>query len=206
MKFYTKQHPFYCGVDLHADAMSVCILDASGEVVVHKNIPTKPKTFLKLINPYRAGLIVGCECMFTLVWVAALVGPPLSGRRRLNAAKNHGVCFCGRMAFLDNGLVVCRVVPILGCLGGVELKHHRPRPVPLTFQNLGVVIDNNDPAPCLADRLHDFFHVALIAPLIVNLLGKKCVTLGHKYLPFLGVEIKWPVRNHALIQTYQICH
>ncbi|MDO3380267.1 IS110 family transposase [Geoalkalibacter halelectricus] len=72
MKFYTKQHPYYCGVDLHADAMYVCILDATGEVVVHQNIPTRPKAFLRLIKPYRAGLVVGCECMFTWYWLADL--------------------------------------------------------------------------------------------------------------------------------------
>lgn len=72
MKFYTKQHPFYCGIDLHADAMYVCILDAVGEIVVHKNIPTKPKAFLRLIKPYRDGLIVGCECMFSWYWLADL--------------------------------------------------------------------------------------------------------------------------------------
>ncbi len=72
MKFYTKQHNFYCGVDLHADAMYVCILDAAGEIVVHKNIPTRPKAFLHLIKPYREGLIVGCECMFTWYWLADL--------------------------------------------------------------------------------------------------------------------------------------
>jgi transposase len=72
MKFYTKQHPFYCGVDLHADAMYVCILDSVGEVVVHKNIPTKPKAFLRLIKPFRENLVVGCECMFTWYWLADL--------------------------------------------------------------------------------------------------------------------------------------
>jgi len=51
MKFYTKQNQFYCGVDLHADAMYVCILDATGEIVLHKNIPTRPKSFLRLIRP-----------------------------------------------------------------------------------------------------------------------------------------------------------
>src|SRR6056297_1795451 len=74
MKFYTKQHRFYCGVDLHADAMYVCILDATGEIVVHKNIPTKPKAFLRLIKPYRDGLVVGCECMFSWYWLADLCG------------------------------------------------------------------------------------------------------------------------------------
>ncbi len=53
MKFYTKQHLHYCGIDLHADAMYVCILDAAGEIVVHKNIPTRPKAFLRQIKPYR---------------------------------------------------------------------------------------------------------------------------------------------------------
>ncbi len=41
------------------------VLNAVGEVVVHKNIPTKPKVFLRLIKPYRERLVVGCECMFS---------------------------------------------------------------------------------------------------------------------------------------------
>ena len=53
MRFYTKQHQFYCGVDLHADAMYVCILNAVGEIVVHKNIPTIPKPFLGRIKPAK---------------------------------------------------------------------------------------------------------------------------------------------------------
>jgi hypothetical protein len=33
MRFYTtSEHRFYCGVDLHARSMYLCILDASGEV------------------------------------------------------------------------------------------------------------------------------------------------------------------------------
>jgi transposase len=72
MRFYNKQHDYYCGIDLHADAMYVCVLDATGETVVHKNIPTKPKSFLRLIKPYRDGLVVGCECMFTWYWLADL--------------------------------------------------------------------------------------------------------------------------------------
>ena len=44
MRFYTKQHNFYCGIDLHCDAMYVCIINSVGEVVVHKNIPTRPKS------------------------------------------------------------------------------------------------------------------------------------------------------------------
>lgn len=72
MRFYTKQHQFYCGIDLHASAMYVCILNATGEIVLHKNISTRPKTFLRLIKPYREGMVVGCECMFSWYWLADL--------------------------------------------------------------------------------------------------------------------------------------
>ncbi len=74
MRFYTKQHNFYCGINLHCDAMYVCIINSVGEVVVHKNIPTRPKSLLKLIKPYRVGLVVGCECMFSWYWLADLWG------------------------------------------------------------------------------------------------------------------------------------
>jgi hypothetical protein len=32
MKFYTKQHKYYCGIDLHTKKMYLCILDENGEV------------------------------------------------------------------------------------------------------------------------------------------------------------------------------
>ena len=30
MRFYNQQHQFYCGVDLHARTMYLCVLDAAG--------------------------------------------------------------------------------------------------------------------------------------------------------------------------------
>jgi hypothetical protein len=46
MRFYTRQHRFYCGVDLHARSMYVCVLDQEGNVLVSKDIPTAPEVFL----------------------------------------------------------------------------------------------------------------------------------------------------------------
>jgi hypothetical protein len=40
MQFYTRQHKFYCGIDLHARKMYHCILDEKGEVREHRNIRT----------------------------------------------------------------------------------------------------------------------------------------------------------------------
>ena len=72
MRFYTQQHPFYCGIDLHTRTMYVCILDQSGEVLVHRNMKTDPETFLHVVAPYRQGMVVAVECMFTWYWLADL--------------------------------------------------------------------------------------------------------------------------------------
>src|SRR4030095_14230686 len=72
MRFYTTQHPFYCGIDLHARTMYVCILAQSGEVLVHRNMKTDPDTFLYVVAPYRQGMVVAVECMFTWYWLADL--------------------------------------------------------------------------------------------------------------------------------------
>jgi transposase len=52
--------------------MYVCILDQSGEIVLHRNMKTDPETFLKALAPYRAGIVVAVECIFTWYWLADL--------------------------------------------------------------------------------------------------------------------------------------
>ncbi len=72
MRFYTNQHRFYCGIDLHARTMYVCILSYDGELLLHRNMPAAPEPFLKAVTPYREGLVVAVECMFTWYWLADL--------------------------------------------------------------------------------------------------------------------------------------
>src|SRR3972149_3349815 len=72
MQFYTKTHQYYCGIDLHARTMYVCILNSSGDIVVHRNMQTDPQRFLSLIAPYREDLVVSVECIFTWYWLADL--------------------------------------------------------------------------------------------------------------------------------------
>jgi hypothetical protein len=36
MQGYTRQHKFYCGIDLHARKMYICILDEKEEVREHR--------------------------------------------------------------------------------------------------------------------------------------------------------------------------
>jgi hypothetical protein len=65
MRFYTQQHKHYCGIDLHARSMYVCLLDQAGTKLVHKNVAATPAAFLRVIAPYRDDLVVAVECIFT---------------------------------------------------------------------------------------------------------------------------------------------
>ena len=72
MRFYTTQHAYYCGVDLHARTMYVCVLDQAGKVRFHRNLPCRADAFLQAIEPFREDLVVGVECLFCWYWVADL--------------------------------------------------------------------------------------------------------------------------------------
>ena len=72
MRFYTKEHLYYCGIDLHSRSMYVCILDQKGDVLVHENMDAEPQSFLRTIAPYREDIVVCVECMFTWYWLADL--------------------------------------------------------------------------------------------------------------------------------------
>ncbi len=72
MRFYTKNHAHYCGIDLHAKTMYLCILDRDGHILLHKNMRSSPETFLVAVEPFREDLVVAVECIFTGYWLADL--------------------------------------------------------------------------------------------------------------------------------------
>ena len=72
MDFYKNQHKYYCGIDLHARKMYVCILNNKGKVLVHQNIKTDPELFFEIIFPYIDDVAVGVECVFCWYWLADL--------------------------------------------------------------------------------------------------------------------------------------
>jgi transposase len=93
MQFSTQQHQTYCGIDLHARTMYVCLLDQRGEVLVHRNMKTDPQPFLKAIAPYREGRVVAVECLFTWDWLAdrcAAAGIPFVLGHALSMKAIHG--------------------------------------------------------------------------------------------------------------------
>ncbi len=72
MRFYTQHHQFYCGIDLHARSMYVCIMNQAGEILVHRNMATTADELVKVIEPYRSDVVLAVECMFTWYWIAEL--------------------------------------------------------------------------------------------------------------------------------------
>jgi len=93
MRLYTTQHLFDCGIALHARTMSVCILDQSGEVLVHRTMQTASQTFLKALAPSRAGLVVAVACLFPGYWLADLCadeGIPVVLGQALSMQAIHG--------------------------------------------------------------------------------------------------------------------
>ena len=70
MRFYTTTHKHYCGIDLHAKTMYVCIVSQAGDTVLHCNMKTDPQPLAEAIAPYREDLVISAECLFTWYWLA----------------------------------------------------------------------------------------------------------------------------------------
>jgi len=70
MNFYNNTHPYYCGIDLHARTLYVCIIDQDGNVCVHQEIAAHPEKLLKILEPFIGNIVVGVECMHCWYWVA----------------------------------------------------------------------------------------------------------------------------------------
>jgi transposase len=72
MRFDKNQHKYYCGIDLHAKTMYLCVLNSEGKIVKHRNISCNPEEFLSAIAPFREDVVVGVECIFCWYWLADL--------------------------------------------------------------------------------------------------------------------------------------
>lgn len=70
MRFYSNQHQYYAGIDLHARKMYICVLDSSGKNVFHKNMNADPTHLQSALTPFLPDVVVGVECVFTWYWMA----------------------------------------------------------------------------------------------------------------------------------------
>jgi hypothetical protein len=61
MDYYKAARKFYCGVDLHARNMYVCIVNKEGEKLVHRKLDNDSNLFLRIIKPYKDDPVVSAE-------------------------------------------------------------------------------------------------------------------------------------------------
>jgi hypothetical protein len=93
MRFYTKHHTVYGGIDRHARTMSLCILNQHGEIVLHRTMRAAPEPLLQAIAPDREDLAVCVACLFTWYWRADLCtqeGTPFVLGQALDMKAIHG--------------------------------------------------------------------------------------------------------------------
>ena len=55
IRYYSQQHRFYAGVDLHARSMFTHVLDDQGKTVYERDLPARPDAFLDAVRPFRDG-------------------------------------------------------------------------------------------------------------------------------------------------------
>lgn len=59
MRLFQQCHRFYCGVDLHAKKMFLCIFDDQGRIVLHRNVNADPDSLRRTLRPFREDLVIG---------------------------------------------------------------------------------------------------------------------------------------------------
>ena len=89
MEYIHIDKQYYCGVDLHANLIYICVLRKSGKVVLHQEITTEFPQFLKVIKPYLSSIAVPpCKHNFGLGTIFPLTAglylyvglPPVGGQ------------------------------------------------------------------------------------------------------------------------------
>jgi hypothetical protein len=70
MHYVRISKQYYCGVDLHADVMYVCVMTKAGRTVFHHELPTDFSRLLQHLKPYLSSIAVCAESTFNWYWLA----------------------------------------------------------------------------------------------------------------------------------------
>jgi transposase len=148
MRFYTEHHQFYCGIDLHARQMYVCVLDEAGKIVLHRNMPAGPEQLARAIEPYVGhDLVIAVECVFTWYWIGdfcAERGIPFVLAHALYIKAIHG-------AKTKNDKIDSRKIAMLLRAGVLPQAY----PYPVDMRSTRDLLRRRDHAPALrASRSH----------------------------------------------------
>lgn len=101
------------------------------------------------------------------------------GLRHFEFPDDYSVSFRSGVAFADYSLVTSRVVPASRRLDRFEFEDYRSWAVPLTLDDLGIILYHQRLAARLDDGGQCFLDVGIVGRLVVNDFGKYDVALGH---------------------------
>ena len=93
MRFYTKQHRYYCGIDLHTKSLRCCVVNHKNEELINKKLECDTLTFKRFIAKYKKDVVIGVECIFSWYWIAdfcAEIGLPFVLGHALYMKAIHG--------------------------------------------------------------------------------------------------------------------
>jgi transposase len=102
-RFYTKQHQFYCGIDLHARPMYLCILNQEGEMLVHRTMPAGPAPFLNAVAPDRSDLVVCVACLCARAGMPLVLGHARSMKALHGGTAQNDTIDAQKIAVLRRG-------------------------------------------------------------------------------------------------------
>jgi hypothetical protein len=108
MEYIRIDKQYYCGVDLHANIIYICVMRKSGKVVLHEELSTDFSKFLKAIKPYLSSIAVCAEssskCFPSIIRFRSAV---LSINKNLHAETDKKI--------RDNESIYLACSPICGC-------------------------------------------------------------------------------------------
>ncbi len=60
---------YVCGIDLHAQTMTICIMDKNGKILVRKSIKCEIGLLMDLLKPFLKSITVGVESTYNWYWL-----------------------------------------------------------------------------------------------------------------------------------------
>jgi len=70
MDFIKLNTQFYCGVDLHAKSMYICVMNKEGDILLHRNLRNEFREFKRKVNKFLPDISVCAESTYNYYWLA----------------------------------------------------------------------------------------------------------------------------------------
>jgi len=70
MEHYKINSTYYCGVDLHARSMYVCVMNKDGDILLHQNMRTESQQIKRKLAPFMPDVCIGVESTYNYYWLA----------------------------------------------------------------------------------------------------------------------------------------